>query len=306
MVRQDTPIVIIAGPTASGKSGAASILARLVDGEVANADSMQVYRDLRALTARPSAEEQHSQRHHLYGHVDGAERYSAGRFIREVVPVIEGLRANGRIPILCGGTGLYLSALVDGLSPVPEIEPEYVAKGEALWACDPDKLRADLLAVDPAMERLEPADRQRHVRAWSVQQATGTALSDWQAKPREKVVEGPFIAATLLPPRETLYQRCDLRFGQMLEEGALSEVRALCQRQLHAGVPVMKALGVPELAAHLRGDLGRDEAVALASQETRRFAKRQMTWFRNQTDWPTYENAHDIVQGLAGKIHDLT
>lgn len=306
MARQESPIVIIAGPTASGKSGAASILARLVDGEVVNADSMQVYRDLRILTARPSAEEQRGQRHHLYGHVDGAERYSAGRFVREVVPVIEGLRASGTVPILCGGTGLYLSALIDGLSPVPEIEPEFVAKGEALWGCNPERLRADLLQIDPAMERLEPADRQRHVRAWSVYQATGTCLSAWQEVPKAKVVKGPFVAATLLPPRDILYQRCDLRFSQMLDDGALDEVRALMRRKLHAGLPIMKALGVPELAAHLRGDLGQNEAIDLAAQETRRFAKRQMTWFRNQTAWSTYETAQDIVQGLAGKIQERT
>jgi len=302
MARQETPIVIIAGPTASGKSGTASILARLIGGEVINADSMQVYRDLRILSARPTAEEQHQQRHHLYGHVDGSERYSAGRFVREAVPIIESLREHGTVPILCGGTGLYLTALTEGLSPIPEIPPEYVARGEALWADDAAALRSSVLDKDPALERLKPADRQRHVRAWSVREATGVSLTEWQQRPRQKVLDGPFISAVLLPEREELYDRCDERLVQMMSEGALSEVRALAARRLPIGLPVMKALGVPELMAFLRGDLEEVEAVDMAAQETRRFAKRQMTWFRNQTDWPAFANAQDLVQGLAEKV----
>ncbi|MEM1409389.1 MAG: tRNA (adenosine(37)-N6)-dimethylallyltransferase MiaA [Pseudomonadota bacterium] len=302
MARQETPLVIIAGPTASGKSYAAAMLGRMLSGAVINADSMQVYADLRILTARPTPDDQSRVDHHLYGHIDGADRYSAGRFIRESIPMIEGLRAEGTIPILCGGTGLYLKALTEGLAPVPDVPDEFTARGEALWDKDPEGFRAQTIAHDPATERLDPADRQRHIRAWSVAEATGTPLSVWQQKPKSPPVEGPIVAAVLLPPRDVLYQQCDARFETMIEGGATDEVQRLVARRLPLGLPVMKALGVPELAAFLRGDISKTEAIDLAARETRRFAKRQTTWFRNQTDWPVFESAEELAESLANRL----
>ncbi|MEM9839606.1 MAG: tRNA (adenosine(37)-N6)-dimethylallyltransferase MiaA [Pseudomonadota bacterium] len=299
---QETPVLIVAGPTASGKSTAAAMLGRMLGGEVINADSMQVYRDLRVLTARPSAEEQVQVRHHLYGHVDGSERYSVGRFVKETVPLIKALWANGTVPILCGGTGLYLQALVDGLSHVPDVPEAFTAKGNALWDEDPAAFRHAVLEHDPAMERLEAADRQRHVRAWGVMQATGIPLSDWQQRPREKLLRADFYPSVLIPPREELYASCDARLETMLNMGAEDEVRALMARKLPMDLPVMKALGVAEIAAMIRGDMARDEALEQAAQETRRFAKRQMTWFRNQTEWPTFASADHLVESLAKKV----
>lgn len=301
-VQGGPPIVIVGGPTASGKSAAAEMLARMLGGEVINADSMQVYRDLRILSARPSAEDQRKVPHHLYGHVDGSERYSAGRFAAEAVPVIEKLRAEGAVPVVCGGTGLYLKTLTEGLSPIPEVPEEISVKAGVSWDTDPAAFRRKLLASDPAMERLEPADRQRHIRAASVLEATGKPLSEWQKLPRVRPVEAPTLEACLLPARDTLYETCDRRFLSMMEEGALSEVRALMARGLAPTLPVMKALGVPELSAFLRGDLTEGEAVELAAQETRRFAKRQVTWFRNQTDWPVFSSGDDLVEAVARKI----
>ncbi|GGY51100.1 tRNA (adenosine(37)-N6)-dimethylallyltransferase MiaA [Parvularcula lutaonensis] len=296
------PVVIVGGPTASGKSAAAEMLARMVGGEVINADSMQVYRDLRILSARPTASDQRSVPHHLYGHVDGSERYSAGRFVSEAVPIIEKLRAEGAIPVICGGTGLYLKSLTEGLSPIPEVPEEVSVRAGVAFDADPAAFRTKLLEADPAMERLEPNDRQRHVRAVAVLEATGRPLSDWQKEPRRKPLDAPFLETCLLPPRETLYENCDRRFLKMMEEGAVQEVRALMARGLSPILPVMKALGVPELAAFIRGDLEEGEAVEMAAQETRRFAKRQMTWFRNQTDWPVFSAGDHLVEAAAKKV----
>ncbi|MEM1381362.1 MAG: tRNA (adenosine(37)-N6)-dimethylallyltransferase MiaA [Pseudomonadota bacterium] len=302
MPAQETPVLIVAGPTASGKSSAAAHLGRMLSGAVINADSMQVYRDLRVLTARPSAEDQRRVPHHLYGHVDGAERYSAGRFVTDSTPIIQGLRAEGTIPILCGGTGLYLKALTDGLSPVPEVPGSFTAHGNALWDEDPAAFREAVLECDPPMQRLDPSDRQRHVRAWAVAQVSDTPLSEWQQKPRERALDALYIPAVLLPDRDTLYAACDARFEMMLDSGAFDEVRRLLARGLPPDLPVMKALGVPELAAVLRGDLSETDAIDLAKQETRRFAKRQMTWLRNQTDWPVFDTSDGLVDFFVKKL----
>lgn len=298
MAGQETPVLIVAGPTASGKTSAAGMLGRMLSGHVINADSMQVYRDLRVLTARPDAQEQARVPHHLYGHVDASEGYSAGRFVREAAPIIEGLRAEGTVPIICGGTGLYLDALTRGLSPMPDVPARITADAGRRWDADPEAFRAALLAADPPMERLEPGDRQRHVRAAAVLEATGRPLSQWQSAPRQPMVPGPFISTCLIPPRTRLYVQCDARLARMVEAGALDEVRRLMARGLPSSLPVMKALGVAELSAHLRGALSLDEAVELAAQETRRFAKRQVTWFRNQTSWPAYETPEELVAAV--------
>lgn len=298
---QETRVMVIAGPTASGKSAAAMEVAMAVSGEIICADSMQVYRDLNILSARPDDFDLSRVRHHLYGHVDGSERYSAGRFATEVKSVIADVRARRRVPILCGGTGLYLKAVIEGLSPIPEVPAEVVERLGAAWDQDPAAFRAQLLRQDPAMERLELADRQRHVRAASVLEVSGKPLSRWQATPPEPFVEGPFFAAALVPDRETLYERCDSRLEHMIRAGALGEVEALMQRGLADDLPVMKALGVREFSAHLQGEASLSEATEAAQQETRRFAKRQMTWFRNQVNWRRFETASALTAHLVEK-----
>ncbi|MEO1042465.1 MAG: tRNA (adenosine(37)-N6)-dimethylallyltransferase MiaA [Pseudomonadota bacterium] len=296
MARQELlPMIVIAGPTASGKSSAALALAEALGGEIVCADSMQVYRDLNILSARPSAQDQARAPHHLYGHLDGKERYSAGRFAREAKVVIDETRGRGMVPILCGGTGLYLKAMTDGLSPIPDIAQAATEALNAAWLASPEGVRSRLLSVDPEMERLEPADQQRHIRALAVFDETRRPLSAWQKEPRVQTVEGPILPLLLYPERETLYRRCDERFDRMLADGAIDEARTLGARGLAPDLPVMKALGVPELLAHLDGVMTLEEAAAAAKQETRRFAKRQMTWFRNQTDWPTFDEEEALL-----------
>ena len=293
--------MVIAGPTASGKSAAAMEVAMAVSGEIICADSMQVYRDLNVLSARPSAFDLSRVRHHLYGHVDGIERYSAGRFVSEVKEVIADVRARRRVPILCGGTGLYLKALQEGLSAMPDVPASVVERLGEEWDDDPARFRQQLLAQDPAMVRLEPADRQRHLRAASVLEVSGQPLSQWQGTKSEAAVEGPYFEALLIPEREELYARCDHRLEKMLEAGALEEVKALMARGIPDDRPVMKALGVRELRGHLGGELTLDAAVEAAQQETRRFAKRQMTWFRNQVNWPQFGTASALTAYLLKK-----
>ncbi|WP_031553229.1 tRNA (adenosine(37)-N6)-dimethylallyltransferase MiaA [Parvularcula oceani] len=297
-----TPVLILAGPTASGKSAAALALARAIGGEIVNADAMQVYEGLRILTARPSECEERVLPHHLYGHVPPEERYSAGRFAREAAGAISGIRSRGHVPVVVGGTGLYLRALTQGLSPVPDIPAERVRDAERAWEADPEGVRAALIARDPAAGALVPADRQRHVRALSVLEATGRPLSSWQKEPPSRLTEGPFRAAVLSPPRDALYDRIERRFDAMIEAGALGELRALLARDLPPGLPLLKALGVPELAAHLRGELALEEAVSAAKRATRRFAKRQLTWFRGQTDWPLFEDGAAAADHLAQSV----
>ena len=297
MSSQDhAPVVIVAGPTASGKSAVALALAKHLGGEVICADSMQVYRDLRVLSARPQVP------HHLYGHVDGSERYSAGRFGREAASAIADVRAKGQVPILCGGTGLYLSSIINGLSPIPEVPPEVMEDLRRLWEGDPKAFREHLLTLDPAMERLEPSDQQRHMRAAAVHEVTGRPLSEWQSVEPTKWVEGPVVASVLSSDREVLYGRCDARFEQMLRAGAMEEVSSLKARGLPAQLPVMKALGVPELLLHLDGEITLAEAADSAKRETRRFAKRQLTWFRNQTNWPCFEAPTELISHIVGAV----
>ena len=279
---------LIAGPTASGKSGLALELAARVDAEIVNADSMQVYRDLDVLTARPAAADLAQAPHHLYGVADGAGAWSVGRWLRATEAALAEIAARGRPAIVVGGTGLYFRALTEGLSEIPPAPAAVRDQAELAFATDGEAaFRARLCALDPAAEtRIAAGDRQRLVRAMSVALATGRSLSDWQAE----AVDPPLVAwrgLVLDPPREALYAQCDARLGAMARNGALEEVRALLARGLDPGLPVMKALGVPEFAAHLGGEMTLDQALAAARQSTRRYAKRQTTWFRNQTpDWP--------------------
>jgi tRNA dimethylallyltransferase len=279
----DPNVWLIAGPTAGGKSALALRLAEAVGATVVNADSMQVYRDLRVLSARPSPEEMGGVAHRLYGHVDGGESYSVGRWQTEALAVL----AEPGPKVLVGGTGLYLRALTHGLAEMPAVpEAARAAAGERLAAAGEPAFRAALRVVDPLAEaRIEAGDRQRLIRAAAVHDATGRALSDWRAETRS-VLER-YRAVVIEPPREALYARCNARFDAMLEQGALAEVAALVARDLPPDRPVLKAVGVRELTAHLRGELTLAQAVAAAQQETRRYAKRQLTWFRNQTPgWP--------------------
>ena len=278
---------LIAGPTASGKSALAVRLAETIGGEIVNADSMQVYRDLEVLTARPSAAETARVPHHLYGVADAADGWSVGRWLEAATAALADIATRGRSAVVVGGTGLYFVALTQGLADIPPVPA--AARDAAGERYDQDgeaAVRAMLRDLDPAAEaRIAANDRQRLVRALSVAQATGRSLSDWQADTRPALSD--YRAVVLEPPREALYARCDARFAAMAGRGALEEARALLARGLDPALPLMKAVGLRELGRHLSGELSLEAAMALGAQETRRYAKRQTTWFRNQTpDWP--------------------
>ena len=284
----DTQITLIAGPTASGKSAFALDLAREIGGEIVNADSMQIYADLRVLTAGPSPDELAQAPHHLFGVADAADGWSVGRWLTAATQALADIAARGRPAVVVGGTGLYFRALTHGLAdvpPVPETQREISA---LLYAAQGEPEFRDILAeLDPEAEkRIEIGDRQRLVRAHAVAIATGNSLTFWQTDNKPALAPGGWKCVVLDPPRAELYARCDARLSVMVEHGALDEVRAMEARGLAPSLPALKALGYRELAAHLRGETTLEEALDAARQETRRYAKRQMTWFRNQTpDW---------------------
>lgn len=282
-------VALIAGPTASGKSALAVALAQATGGIVINADASQVYADLRLLSARPSVEEEAAAPHRLFGHVDGADTgYSAARWAGEARQAIGEALAGGRLPILVGGTGLYLRTLVQGIAPVPEIAPDVRA---AVRAMPVEAAHAALGKEDPdAAVRLNPADTTRVARALEVVRSTSRTLADWQKARTGGIGDSHRIVATiLLPDRAWLRARIDRRLEAMVELGALDEVAALLAR---ADVPpdavVRRAIGVPELGAHLAGTLPLSDAVARAQAASRQYAKRQYTFFRHQfpPDWP--------------------
>jgi tRNA dimethylallyltransferase len=280
---------LIAGPTASGKSALALRWAETTGAEILNADSMQLYADLRVLTARPSLEEELRARHHLYGVADAAEIWSVGAWLRAATMALAEIAARDRSAIVVGGTGLYFSALTQGLAEIPAIPFDIRAEvRERLQRLGEEAFRQALALVDPqAALRIAPGDRQRLARAMEVATATGRSLTDWQASTTPLLAPGAYRALVVDPPRDALYARCDARLGAMAEGGGLEEVAALMARGLNPELPAMKALGVREFARHLAGELSLDEALQLSRQETRRYAKRQSTWFRNQTpDWP--------------------
>ena len=281
----DPLITLLAGPTASGKSQRALELAARTGAVIVNADSQQLYADLRVLSARPSVEEEARAGHHLYGVADAAEAWSVGRWSRAVAPLLAKLAAAGRPVLLVGGTGLYFTTLTKGLADIPDVPLEvrntagtaFDTEGEAAF-------RRELAGVDPAAEaRIETGDRQRLIRAWVVAQHTGRALSDWTAGTTPLLAPGSWTGQVIEPAREALYARCDRRVAQMVEAGALDEVRALVARGLDPALPAMKAVGVREFAAHLAGGTSLTAAVEATRQATRNYAKRQLTWFRNQT-----------------------
>lgn len=278
------PAIVIAGPTASGKSALALLAAEAANGVIVNADSMQVYDVLRVLTARPSPEDEARLPHRLYGVLPPSDSCSAARWRDLAAAEMAAAWKMGRVPILVGGTGLYLRALMEGLSPIPEIPPPIRDQARALLAeRGNDAFHAALAARDPAMAaRLDPGNSQRLARAWEVLEATGRSLAQWQALPTEGAVSARWLSLVLLPPRAPHNAVCETRFRRMVASGALDEVRALTALGLPPDRPALKALGVPELALHLQGAIGLEEAVARASQATRAYAKRQGTWFRHQ------------------------
>ncbi|HRD29457.1 MAG TPA: tRNA (adenosine(37)-N6)-dimethylallyltransferase MiaA [Caulobacter sp.] len=282
-------ILLIAGPTASGKSALALRAARAFGGEIVNADALQLYADLRILSARPTDAEQADIPHHLFGVADGADGWSVGRWLRAAAPTIGDIIARGRTPVVVGGTGLYFKALTEGLADIPPT-PAAVRQGVAAMydTLGEDRFRSLLAGADPdAALRIEAGDRLRLQRAMEVMKATGRPLSAWQADTTPALGPDAWRAVAIVPDRAELYARCDARFDAMLTGGALDEVRALLARRLDPRLPVMKAVGVRELAACLAGETTLDRAADLARQETRRYAKRQLTWLRNQTpDWP--------------------
>ncbi len=280
-------VILLAGPTASGKSAIAVELARRLDGEIVNADSMQVYRELSVLTARPGEDEMLGIPHHLYGVASVEEVFSVALWAEAAEKVIDDILSRDHIPIVTGGTGLYFRALLEGLSEVPDIDAEvrttvrhFVDKEGTVAA------HAALVREDPVMAgRLNPADGQRISRALEVVRSSGRSLADWQSATRPGPLAdldklGRVAKILLLPPRDWLYQRCNDRFDAMLDAGALDEVRAL--PPVNQNLPALKALGVTPLRAHLSGECPRDAAVEQAKTGTRQYAKRQMTWFRNQ------------------------
>lgn len=277
--------VLIAGPTASGKSALALEVAARTDGVVINADSMQVYRGLRIITARPTDEEISRAPHRLYGHIDPAEIYSAGRWLREAEQEIETARSSGKTAIVIGGTGLYFSALLQGLSAVPEVPAEVRQQVRDLGDTkDNDALHGMLASRDPrTASEIRTSDRQRVLRALEVVEATGRGLSEWREEPGVPVLNsGDYQAIFLETDREALGQRIDTRFDKMLAEGALDEVKRLNARNLDPRMPVLKAHGVPWLFKYLNGEMTFEEAAVHGKRDTRQYSKRQETWFRNQ------------------------
>tara|TARA_R110001606_G_scaffold71247_12_gene163545 strand:- start:123167 stop:124048 length:882 start_codon:yes stop_codon:yes gene_type:complete len=281
-------IQLIAGPTASGKSRLALETAEQTGAVIVNADSQQLYADLRILSARPTAEDEARAEHRLYGIADAADAWSVGRWSRAVMPVLAELTAEGRPALLVGGTGLYFNALTRGLADIPDIPDSVRDEIGALYdSAGEGSVRRRLVEADPESEAaIAPGDRQRLIRALAVLTVTGQPLSVWRADTRPLLAEDSWQAVVMEPPRDRLYAACDARVSAMIEQGALDEVRALVARRLDPTLPAMKAVGVRDFAAHLRGEVSLNDAVAAVQQATRNYAKRQLTWFRNQTpDW---------------------
>jgi tRNA dimethylallyltransferase len=298
--------ILIAGPTASGKSAAALALAERLRGTVINADSMQVYRELAILTARPTEAETSRVPHRLYGIVPAREAYSVGRWLDDAARAIGQAEGEGRVPILVGGTGLYFKALIEGLAPVPDVPPEI----RKAWRERAEKLGAEALyreleARDPVMAaRLRPSDPQRLLRALEVIDATGVSLLEWQGGNTAPVLAPEAVLKLVIAPeRESLYATIDARFAAMVEAGAIEEVGALIALGLDPSLPAMRAQGVRELAAYLSGRSSLEAAIARARTETRRYAKRQMTWLRRfMKDWEWFPDAGAALNFVTGAL----
>jgi tRNA dimethylallyltransferase len=293
MRSRDPRPILIAGPTASGKSALAMQLARERGGLIVNADSMQVYRELRILTARPSPEDEAALPHRLYGHVSALEAYSVARWLEDVAGVLAEARASGATAIVVGGTGLYFKALLEGLSPIPEVPAEVRAHWrQTAIAAAPGELHAALRQRDPVMAaRLAPGDTQRITRALEVIEATGRSLAAWQELPGAPLLHAEEAERIVVaPPRDALVQRADRRFDQMIAMGAVEEVARLDTLPLRADATALRALGVPHLRAHLAGTMALEVAIAAAKLATRHYIKRQETWLRrNMSAWNVYD-----------------
>ncbi len=278
-------LTLIAGPTASGKSRLALDIAKRTDAVIINADSQQLYADLRILTARPTPDDERAVPHYLYGVADAADAWSVGRWSRAVSTLLADLLAQGRPVLIVGGTGLYFTALTKGLAEIPPVPTEvrdaagalYDAEGEAAF-------RLRLTTFDPsAAATIEAGDRQRLTRAYAVALSTDRSLSDWQAGTTPMLAPGTYDRLVIEPERKALYAACDRRVLSMIDDGALDEVRALAARRLNPSLPAMKAIGVREFSTYMAGDMSKTDATTAIQQATRNYAKRQQTWFRNQT-----------------------
>jgi tRNA dimethylallyltransferase len=307
MPAEKPPLALIAGPTASGKSALALLLAEQAEGVVINADSAQVYRDLRIVSARPGPDEEARVPHRLYGTRDGEDVCSAAEWATEARAEIAAAHDSGRLPILCGGTGLYLRTLIEGIAPIPEIDPAIRRKVRAMA---PGEAHMALVLEDrDAARRLRPGDTARTQRALEVVRSTGRTLRDWQEEKiggiGDQVALHPLI---LLPPRDWLHDRCDERLDKIFSDEGIGEVHSLLERRLPALAPVMRAIGVPEIAAFLRNELTREQALATARIATRQYAKRQYTWFRRQppADWPRFESPLDSSSVRAELVDALS
>ena len=294
-------VALIAGPTASGKTALALHLAKSRDIVIINADSAQVYADLPVLSAQPTPEEQASVPHRLFGYLDGRTACSAAKWAADAKVAIADAHDSGRLPVLVGGTGLYIRTLLDGIAPIPEIDAAIRAEIRSLPVT---AAYARLVAADAGMAAaLAPSDSSRISRALEVIESTGRSIADWRKEKAggisEEVALHPLV---LLPPREWLYARCDARFDAMLTGGAIEEVEALLARSPPADAPVLRAIGVPEISAMLSGQITRNDAIALGKIATRQYAKRQFTWFRNQSPghWPRWQQ--EINNSNTGKI----
>jgi tRNA dimethylallyltransferase len=301
------PVALIAGPTASGKSAVALALAKMTPAVIINADASQVYRDLRILTARPSEDEEAQAEHQLFGYIDGAQACSAAQWAHDAKHAIDAAHAQGKLPILVGGTGMYITTLLDGIAPVPDIDPSIRAEVRAMNVA---QAYACLTTEDPpSAARLAPADTTRVARALEVVRSTGRPIKAWQAQRLGGIGEQIRLCPLILrPPRDWLLARCDARFDVMLETGAIDEVTALIDRKLDPQLPVMRAIGVREVHSVIIDKTTFPEQRAAGQLATRQFAKRQYTWFANQAPkhWPRFEgiiNA-DIVGELAIKLRD--
>ena len=297
--------ILIAGPTASGKSSLALAMAERVGGVVINADSMQVYRELRILTARPTPDDERRAPHALYGFVSAADAYSVGRYIADAHSALATARKQGLVPIFVGGTGLYFKALLEGLSPVPAVDDAVRAHWrQAADTLAPGELHRMLAERDPEMAgRLDPSDMQRIVRALEVIEHTGRSLADWQNNSGVPVIdERQTLRLMLLPERETLRARVDARFDAMMEEGALGEARALAALELDTTLPSMRAIGVAPLMAAARGEISLETAVAAAKSDSRQYLKRQTTWLRRHMIAWSKISTQDMKITLANSV----
>lgn len=278
----------IAGPTASGKSAFAVKLAKRLDGEIINADALQVYSKLQVLSARPTEAEMENIPHHLFGHISPSTRYSTGHWLREIDPLVIDILARGKTPIIVGGTGLYFKALTEGLAQIPKLPPSAMEQAQTVL----DKggvgaLRRLAETLDPlSAAKVLGNDPQRLLRIASVAQGTGKPLSIWQKETHAILPAGTWKGMVLLPKRENLYDKINARFADMIRQGGLAEAKRIFGLNLTPDLPAMKAIGLRELFAHINGEISLDDAIEQAMRQTRRFAKRQYTWLRGQMpDW---------------------